>query len=115
MMFIGKYQCRHKHALANSLLINGVPFAGEYETVAGTTIYLKNGGGYGTLILNVIASDTETMENQDVVSRKLVLHMEQGVTGILVGSTYAINRSARYSTGNNTGGTRLYFSDDSND
>lgn len=75
-------------ALANSLLINGVPFVGEYETVADTTIYLKNSGGYGTLILNVIASDTETMENQDVVSRKLVLHMEQGVTGILVGSEY---------------------------
>ena len=74
--------------LADQLLINGQQFNSEFNLVSGTTIYLRNGGGYGNLALLVVATDTETNGAQQVVFRKLLIHMEHGVTGITVDSSY---------------------------
>ena len=73
--------------LVQNLLVNGQQFTDNYMTISGTTLYLRSTGGYGTIVLNVIASDTETLGG-DIVSRDLVIRMQQGVTDISVNSRY---------------------------
>ena len=73
--------------LVQNLLINGVPFTGEYYTTSGTTLYLRSTGGYGSLTINVIASDTEN-SGGEIVQRVLNINLQQGVTNIQVDDQY---------------------------